>query len=128
MRCTPRFGKRLRRRLCSDGAVHPADAGTSRENASAGPNARLAVAPALWTIGGVGCRRVADVAAGHFMPIEAEAGLLLWPVDDEGQPHRFPAVAGIERRQADVALAIHFSAFIQLHHDASGVAEIEHRQ
>ena len=86
--------------------------GTIRENASA-ETSYLTVAPAFRTVGGVGAGRVADVAAGNFLPLEAEAWLLLRPVDDEGQPHRFPAVAGIERRHADVAVAIHLAAGVR---------------
>ena len=53
MRCTHSFRKASVAAFRSDGAVHPADAGTFRENASAGPNACLTVAPALRAIGGV---------------------------------------------------------------------------
>ncbi len=82
-----------------------------------------AVALASRSIGRIGSRRIADVAASHLMPLEPEARLFLRPVDDEGEPHRLPAMAGVERRQADVAVAIHLAAFGQLHHHAGGVAE-----
>src|ERR1700733_7580651 len=88
----------------------------------------LSVAPPLRTIAGIGFGGVADVAAGHFVPLEAEAGLLLRPVDDERQPQRFPTMAGIERRQPDIPVAIDLAAFIQFHQHAGGVAQIEHRQ
>ena len=70
-------------------------------------------APALRTVGCVGFRRVSNIAAGHFVPLQPEAGFVLRPVDDEGQPHRFPAVAGIERRHPDVAVAVHLAALIE---------------
>src|ERR1019366_2389680 len=54
-------------------------------------------------------RSVADVAAVRFMPLKTEAGLVLWPVDGERQPHRLPAVAGIERGHPDVADAVHLA-------------------
>ena len=63
-----------------------------------------------------------------LVPLEPEAGLVLGPVDDERQPQQFPAMAGIERRHPDVAVAIHLAAFGQFHHHASGVAQVEHRQ
>ncbi len=62
------------------------------------------------------------------MPLEPEAWLFLGAIDDEGQPHRFPAMAGIERRQPDVAVAIDLATFGQFHQDAGGIAQIEHRQ
>src|SRR6476620_6990219 len=86
------------------------------------------VTPALRAIGGIGCRGVLNPAAGDFVPLEAEAGLVLRPVDDEGQPQRFPAMAGIERRHPYVAVAIDLAAFGEFHHHAGGVTEIEHRQ
>src|SRR3984893_2344086 len=62
------------------------------------------------------------------MPFQTKAGLVLRPVDDEGQPQRLPAMAGIERRHADVAVTIYLAALVEFHHHAGSVTQIEHRQ
>src|SRR6266404_2148204 len=87
-----------------------------------------AVASPLRAVDSIGFRGVADVAAGHFVPFKAEARLLLWPVDDERQPHRLPAMAGVESRHPDVAVAVNLAALGQFHHHAGSVAKIKHRQ
>src|SRR5262245_16241416 len=83
---------------------------------------------AFRAIRGIGSRRVADVAAGRFLPVEAQSGFVLWPVDDEGDPDRLPTVRGVEAGDADVAVAVDAAAVVELFHDAGRIAQVEHRQ
>src|SRR5271165_2775029 len=86
------------------------------------------VALALGSVGRVGARGVADVAPLSFLAVKPEAGLMLRPVDDEGEAHRLPAVRGIEAGDADIAVAIDAPAVSELLHDPCGIAQVEHRQ
>src|SRR5947208_9681325 len=79
-------------------------------------------------VGGVGARRIADVAAGRLLTVEPESALMLRPVDDEGDADRLPAVRGIEGGNADIAIAIDAPAIGELLHDPGGVAQVEHGQ
>ena len=107
--------------------------GERRSSASASDRSRECSARSEH--GSVGARAIGRVArwcSGSLRPadllrIEPEPAPLR-PVDDEGDPHRFPAMAGIEAEDADVAVAIDLAALVELHHHAGGVLEIEHRQ
>src|SRR5882757_8002941 len=122
------FGKKLRRRFTATEQCIRQTQERWGEGVRRTGKSYLVVAPALGTIRRIGCRGVADIAAIDLMPLQAEAGLMLRPVDDERQPLRLPAMAGIERRHPDVTVTIHLAAFVELHQHARGVAEIEHRQ
>src|SRR5215471_11748896 len=103
--------------------------GTASPSADRPPmSSCTAIAFALWPPRSIGMSRIAQIAAGGFLTVKAEAGLFLRPVDDEGNTNRLPAVAGIEAGDADVAVAIDAPAIGKLLHDARRVAQIEHRQ
>ena len=79
---------------------------------------QLTVAPAGRSHGARWC---SGSAAVHLLPLEPEARLLLRAVDDEGQPHRFPAMRGVEGDHPDVAVAVDLAAVVELHHHAGRV-------
>ena len=70
---------------------------------------------------------VAHAAAVDLLPPSPEARLVLRTLDDEGHHHGFPTTVVVEGVDADIGIAIGLAAFIQIHHHAFGVFQIEHR-
>src|SRR5262249_45360259 len=72
-------------------------------------------------------RRIPHGAAGRLLTLEPEAGLVGWPVDDEGELDRFPARRSVEGDDADIAVAIDPAAIRELQHQRRRVRAVEHR-
>src|SRR5271165_7634680 len=68
------------------------------------------VALALRQISGIRVRCITQVAAAGFLTGEVKTRLLLGPIDNEGELHRFPARSRIEARNTDVKASVHFAA------------------
>src|SRR2546425_4141808 len=84
------------------------------------------VALAHGPIGCVAARGIADVAAVGFLPHQREAGLVLRPIDDEGQPHRLDTAGRVKCVDPDVMLRPRLSAGLYLGHHGRRILELEH--
>jgi hypothetical protein len=78
-------------------------------------------------IRGVGRRRVVHDPARALLARKLEPRLLGRSIDDERQPDRLPAQAGVEGDDTNIAVAINLAAFAQFHHQRRRIGIVEHR-
>src|SRR5690606_34783142 len=100
--------------------------GSSASVVAADMGHSLAVAATRWPISGIGSGDIAHEPAAALMALQLESWFFRWPVDDERELHRLPAMGGVKGYHADVAVAVSLAAIGKLKHQGSGIRVVEH--